>query len=100
MVGQLRRLVDEHREEQLAAARRHHASNVRLFGFVARGDDADDSDIDFLVDFEPGATLLDLADLKDEFEAILGLSVDVLSSGASKLATTTSATRPCHFDPC
>lgn len=84
MVGQLRRLLDEHREELLAAARRHHASNVRLFGSVARGDDADDSDVDFLVDFEPGATLLDLADLKDEFEAILGLSVDVLSSGALK----------------
>ncbi len=76
MVWQLRRLLDQHRDELLAAARRHRASNVRLFGSVAHGDDADGSDVDLLVDFEPGATLLDLADLKDEFEAILGRSVD------------------------
>lgn len=84
MVGQLRRLLDEQREQLLDAARRHGASKVRVFGSVARGEDADGSDVDFLVDFKPGATLLDLADLKDEFEAILGRSVDVLSSAALK----------------
>ncbi len=78
MVGQLRRLLDEHREELVTVARRHRASNVRVFGSVARGEDADGSDVDFLVDFEPGATLLDLADIKDEFAAFLGRSAEAL----------------------
>lgn len=76
--------VERHRDELIAAARRHRARNVRLFGSVAAGRDHADSDVDFLVDFESGATLLDLADLKDEFEEILGCSVDVLSSRGLK----------------
>ncbi len=83
MVGQIRWLLAEHRDELLAAARRHRASNVRLFGSVARGKDDGGSDVDFLVDFEPGATLLDLADLKDDFEARLACAPrrDPASSG-------------------
>lgn len=80
----IREVLDQQRDELIAAAHRHRASNVRLFGSVARGEDAAASDVDFLVDFEPDATLLDLADLKDEFEAILGRPVDVLSSGGLK----------------
>ena len=76
--------VERHRDELIAAARRHRAHNVRLFGSVATGRDHADSDVDFLVDFEAGATLLDLADLRDEFEEILGRSVDVLSSRGLK----------------
>lgn len=79
-----RREVEQRREELIAAARRHRAHNVRLFGSVATGRDHAGSDVDFLVDFEAGATLLDLADLKEEFEAILGCPVDVLSSRGLK----------------
>lgn len=51
------------RAEILAAATRHGATNVRVFGSVARGDADAASDVDFLVDFEPGRSLLDLASL-------------------------------------
>ena len=51
------------RAEILAAAARHGASNVRVFGSVARGEADAASDVDFLVDFEPGRSLLDLAGL-------------------------------------
>jgi predicted nucleotidyltransferase len=49
------------REQILAVAARHGAGNVRVFGSVARGDADAASDIDFLVDFQPGRSLLDLA---------------------------------------
>lgn len=80
----MRAEVEQHRDALIAAAERHRARNVRLFGSVATGRDHADSDVDFLVDFEPGATLLDLADLRDEFQGILGRPVDVLSSRGLK----------------
>lgn len=80
----MRAEVEQHRDELIAAAERHRARNVRLFGSVATGRDDDRSDVDFLVDFEPGATLLDLADLRDEFQETLGRPVDVLSSRGLK----------------
>jgi uncharacterized protein len=66
------------RTEILAAATRHGASNVRVFGSVARGDADAASDVDFLVDFEPGRSLLDLASLLVELEDLLGHRVDVV----------------------
>ena len=54
--------------------------NIRLFGSVARGEDHADSDIDFLVDFQPGATLFDQVGLIDELTRRLGHKVDVVSS--------------------
>jgi predicted nucleotidyltransferase len=48
----LRRRLRERRAELLAAAARRGASNLRVFGSVARGDDLAGSDVDFLVDFE------------------------------------------------
>jgi len=49
------------RADILAAAARRGATNVRVFGSVARGEVDVASDVDFLVDFEPGRSLLDLA---------------------------------------
>ena len=66
------------RTEILAAAARHGATNVRVFGSVARGDADAASDVDFLVDFEPGRSLLDLANLLVELEDLLGHPVDVV----------------------
>ncbi len=80
----IRAEVEQHRDELIAAAGRHRAGNVRLFGSVVAGSDDAESDVDFLVDFEPGATLLDLADLREEFQQILGRPVDVLSSRGLK----------------
>ena len=60
---------------------RHLARNAHVFGSVARGDDAQGSDIDVLVDPMPGATLLDLGALQVELEEALGLQVDLLTPG-------------------
>jgi predicted nucleotidyltransferase len=53
-------------------------ANPRIFGSVARGDDTDGSDIDFLVDVLPGATLFDLGGLQYRLEEILGVKVDLI----------------------
>lgn len=65
------------REEILAVAREHGARNVRVFGSVARGDAGPDSDIDILVELEPGRSLLDHAALMLDLSDLLGCKVDV-----------------------
>lgn len=75
------RLVPLFRSEINDAARRHRASNVRLFGSTARGQDGPASDLDLLVEFEDGAGLLDLVGLADDLESMLGVRVDVVSQG-------------------
>ena len=72
------------REQILAVAARHGAGNVRVFGSVARGDADAASDIDFLVDFEPGRSLLDLAALLVDLEDLLGHPVDVVTEPGLK----------------
>jgi predicted nucleotidyltransferase len=67
----------QRREEILRIAAVHGASNVRVFGSVARGDARPDSDIDLLVDFEQGRSLLDLSALISDLEEVLGYRVDV-----------------------
>ncbi len=68
-----------HRDQVLQLAQASHATNVRVFGSVARGQDGPESDVDLLVKFEPGASLFDLVQLSDELEALLGVRVDVIS---------------------
>jgi predicted nucleotidyltransferase len=69
------------RDEILAAARRRRASRVRVFGSVALGDAQLDSDVDFLVEFDPEASLVDQVGLIQDLERLLGVGVDVVSSG-------------------
>ena len=60
------------------AARRHHATNVQVFGSVARGEDGPDSDIDFLVDLDVRHRgLFPVLGLQEELAHILGERVDV-----------------------
>jgi predicted nucleotidyltransferase len=80
----LRSAVEAKREAIKAAAARHHGRRVRLFGSVARGDEKANSDIDFLVDFDAGSSLFDVIRLTRELEQLLGLRVDVVSSGGLK----------------
>ena len=69
----------KYREQILEVARRHGASNLRVFGSVARGDDDVDSDVDFLVDLEKGRSLLDLGGLQVDLERLLERRVDVVT---------------------
>jgi predicted nucleotidyltransferase len=70
-------LLSENRPAILRAAKAHGAGNVRVFGSVARGEASADSDVDLLVDLEPGRSLLDHAALVIELETLLGRKVDV-----------------------
>ncbi len=70
-----------HRSAIRLAAQRFKASNPRVFGSVAHGNDRDGSDLDLLVDALPGATLFDLGGLQIELEELLGVPVDVLTPG-------------------
>jgi len=70
------------RNEILAAARRHGASNIRLFGSVARGDTTASSDVDLVVRFEPGRSLLDQGGLLMDLQDLLGVRVDVIDEDA------------------
>jgi hypothetical protein len=74
----------ERRHELLAIASRYGARNLRVFGSVARGDARPDSDIDFLVEFEPGRGLLAHAALIRELEGLLASKVDVVSQNGLK----------------
>lgn len=65
-------------------AARHKAFNVAVFGSVARGEDTDVSDIDFLVDFLPGASLVDEFRLENELRDFLKVPVDLVSRGGLK----------------
>jgi predicted nucleotidyltransferase len=73
----LGRQLSARRSEVLAIAARRHATNVRVFGSVARGSDHPDSDIDLLVDLDPGARPFDLISLGCDLEDELGVKVDV-----------------------
>ncbi len=67
----------EKREDILAIATRHGASNVRVFGSVIRGEAGEGSDVDFLMDTSSGGGLLEFIALIQELEDLLGCRVDI-----------------------
>jgi predicted nucleotidyltransferase len=67
------------RKQILRLAQRYGASNVRIFGSVARGEATPESDIDFLVELAPNRSLLDLGGLLMELQDLLGCNVDVVT---------------------
>jgi predicted nucleotidyltransferase len=79
-----RELLEKKREEILEIAAKHGACNVRVFGSVARGEADPQSDIDLLVEFETGRSLLDHAGLWLELQEALGCKVDVVSDRGIK----------------
>lgn len=76
----LKSLLKDKRTEILEIAAKHGAFNVRVFGSLATGKERDNSDIDFLIDYNPekvtswfpGGLLMDLQDL-------LGCKVDIVT---------------------
>ncbi len=75
----IKQRLKEHRQEILALATRHGAKHVRIFGSVSRGDADEQSDADFLVDMEPGRSLMDMGGLLMDLQELLGCNVDVVS---------------------
>lgn len=73
------RTLHERREEILAAAADYGASNVRVFGSVARGEAGEDSDLDLLVVMEENRSLLDLIGLSQKLQELLRCEVDIVT---------------------
>jgi len=77
-------LLRDKRDEILDIAARYGASNVRVFGSVARGEATVQSDVDFLVELERGRSLLDHAALMVDLEGLLRRRVDVATERGLK----------------
>jgi hypothetical protein len=80
----IQKVLRERRQDILAAAARHGARNVRIFGSVARNQSDLHSDVDLLVEFGPERSLFDHAALWLELRDLLGCKVDVVSEKGIK----------------
>ena len=77
-------ILKARRDHILNLCAKYGASNVRVFGSVARGEADESSDIDLIVDFDPERSLLDHAALWLELQELVGVRVDVVSSRGLK----------------
>jgi len=75
----IRSRITSKRDSVLALAARFGARNPRLFGSLARGSEDEHSDVDLLVDLEPGRSLLDLGGLQMALQDLLECPVDVVT---------------------
>lgn len=71
--------LQANRECILQTAAKYGAYNVRIFGSVARGEADASSDVDFLVEMEPGRSLFDLGGLLMDLQELLNCKVDVVT---------------------
>jgi predicted nucleotidyltransferase len=74
--------LDAHRVEIRLIVEANRAVNARVFGSVLHGEDTEESDLDILVDPEPGMTLLNIGSIRRQLAQLLGVSVDVLTPNA------------------
>lgn len=82
--GPTGRRVAAHRGELLEVLRRHGVTNPEIFGSAARGDDHEGSDVDILVDFPPGTSIIDIIGIQHELEDLLGVPVDLVPRSGLK----------------
>jgi len=76
----LRDEIHRQRDAMRGNAGRYGATNLRLLGSVARGEDRPDSDVDLLIDFSPERGFTDYLSLAEELEALLHRRVDLVLS--------------------
>ncbi len=76
--------IRSRRDAILEIAGRYGAHDVRIFGSVARGDAKDGSDLDLIVRFEPGRSLLDHGGLIMDLRELLNIKVDVIDEEAMR----------------
>lgn len=75
----IQEIIGLQKEQILALAAKYGASEVRIFGSVARGEANEQSDVDFLVNLEPDRNLFDLGGLLMELQNLLNRKVDVVT---------------------
>ncbi|MBM7505916.1 nucleotidyltransferase family protein [Agromyces aurantiacus] len=83
-IGPLRARLNSNREELVAALAALGASNIRVFGSVARGDESASSDIDLLVDLADDVGLFGLGTMRSTAERILDAPVDIVPASSLK----------------
>ncbi len=75
-------VLETKRDVIRSVVERHNALNARVFGSVVHGVDSEGSDLDILIDPTPKTSLMDVAKIQVELEALLGVKVDVLTPKA------------------
>src|SRR5690625_3147564 len=75
-------LLKKNRENILTIAKEHGIESIKVFGSVAKLEDQEDSDIDFLVRFEEGRSLFELIRFKQEMESLFDRNVDVVTENS------------------
>lgn len=75
-------LVQQKKHAIRRIAQEHGATEIRLFGSVASGDESETSDIDFLVELEDGRSLLDLGGMLMDLQEELGVEVDLTTTAS------------------
>ena len=73
---------EQYAPDILQIAKRHGVHNIRVFGSFADGSSTPSSDLDLLVNLEPGRDLLDLIALKQELEELIFRKVDIVTENA------------------
>jgi len=80
----LNELIKQKRSEIISLAEKYGAYNIRIFGSVARGQENEDSDIDFLVDLRDERSLWDLGGLWMELNDLLKVRIEVFTENTLK----------------
>ena len=75
-------LIEKHRNEICALAKRHGIDDLRIFGSMAKGNAGDDSDVDLLVSLPPGKSGLALGGLLMDVQDLLRRRVEVVTERA------------------
>ena len=75
-------LIETHRADLLALARRRGVTAVRVFGSMSRDDSTESSDVDLLVTLAPGTSALALGGLLLDAQDLLGRRVDVVTEAS------------------
>jgi len=75
-------IIDDIRIQVADLMRQRGVVRAGIFGSFARGEETESSDVDFLVEFEQGRSLLDLSGLRLDLSAVLGREVDVATPGS------------------
>ncbi len=72
-------IIQQYKSDILDLAAKHGAKEIRVFGSFVHGTSTSASDLDLLVNLEPGRDLLDVIALKQELEARIGRKVDIVT---------------------
>ena len=74
--------IKSKRKEILDIAQKYGATNLRVFGSMARGEGSPESDLDIIVEMEKGRSLLDIIAIKQDIEELLGRKVDIVTEAS------------------